>query len=101
VPCSYFLFFAEVLLKVVHPLKVYHNTKFHGATLSGAIFVLPQNFELSCHFGMVADTSPKLWRRGHLQWHDLITEFHKNLPIRSEVQRGDKHTDRMVIYKPT
>jgi hypothetical protein len=27
-----------VLLKVVHPLKVYQYTKFHGPTLTGASF---------------------------------------------------------------
>jgi len=38
-PCSYFSFFAKmVLLKVVHPLKIYQNTKFHGPTLTGTSF---------------------------------------------------------------
>jgi hypothetical protein len=46
---------------------------------------------------MVAATALKTWRRGHLQWHDLRTEFHKNLAVGSEVDRGDRHTDRMVI----
>jgi hypothetical protein len=27
-----------VLLKVVHPLKIYQYTKFHGPTLTGASF---------------------------------------------------------------
>jgi hypothetical protein len=72
-----------VLLKVVYPLKIYQNTKFHGPTLSDASFASPQKFE--CHFGMVAATALILWPRGNLQWHDLPTEFHKNLPIGSEV----------------
>jgi hypothetical protein len=38
-PCSQFSFFAkEVSLKVVHPLKICHNTKFHGPTLTGDSF---------------------------------------------------------------
>jgi hypothetical protein len=35
--CSYFSFLAKMaLLKVVHPLKIYQNTKFHDRTLTGA-----------------------------------------------------------------
>jgi hypothetical protein len=37
---------------------------------------------------MVAATALKLWIRGCLQWHDLSTEFHKNLPVGSEVDSG-------------
>jgi hypothetical protein len=48
------------------------------------------------HFGMVAVTALKLWLRGHLQWHDLPTEFHNNLRNDSKVI-GDRYTDRMVI----
>jgi hypothetical protein len=33
------------LLKVVHPLKIYQYTKFHGPTLTGAILHPPQKFE--------------------------------------------------------
>jgi hypothetical protein len=56
------------------------------------------------HFGMVEGTGLKIRRRGHLQLHDLLTEFHKNLPICSKVIRGghthrqtDNQTDRLVI----
>jgi hypothetical protein len=46
-------------------------------------------------FGIVGATGlKKLWRWGHLQWHDLPTEFLENLP--SEVIGGDKQMDNMV-----
>jgi hypothetical protein len=35
-------------------------------------------------------------RRGHLQWHDLHAEFHKNLLIVSGVINGGQ-TDSLVI----
>jgi hypothetical protein len=47
------------------------------------------------HFGMVKCTGLKVRRRSHLQWHDLTTEFHKNLRIGSKVIRGG-HTDRQT-----
>jgi hypothetical protein len=34
----------------------------------------------------------KFWRRGHLQWHDLPTEFHKHEPNGSKIDKG-RHTD--------
>jgi hypothetical protein len=35
----FFLFLTKIiLLKVVHPLKIYQYTKFHGPTLTGASF---------------------------------------------------------------
>jgi hypothetical protein len=38
-PCSYFLFLTKVvLLEVVHPLKIYQNTKFQDPVLTGASF---------------------------------------------------------------
>jgi hypothetical protein len=48
---------------------------------------------------MVATTALKFWLQGQLQFYDLPTEFHKNLPVCSEVGgRGQtRHTDRMVI----
>jgi hypothetical protein len=53
------------------------------------------------HFGMVESKGLKSTEsRDHLQWHDLPTEFHKNLPIGSKVIRGghtDRRTDRLVI----
>jgi hypothetical protein len=41
------------------------------------------------HFGMVEDTGLKSTAsRGHLQWHDLPTKFHKNLSIGSKLRGG-------------
>jgi hypothetical protein len=40
-----------------------------------------------CHFGIAA-TELQLWGRGHLQWHDDHTEFHKYLPAGTKVDEG-------------
>jgi hypothetical protein len=45
------------------------------------------------HFGMVEAKRLKNAGRGYLQWHDLPTQFHKNL-IHSKVIRGDPRTGR-------
>jgi hypothetical protein len=49
------------------------------------------------HFGMVAATALKLRSRSHLQWHGLPTEVHKNQSVGPELDREDRHTERMVI----
>jgi hypothetical protein len=42
---------------------------------------------------MIKAMGLKLWRRGHIQWHDLTAKFHKNLLISSKADRGkDTHT---------
>jgi hypothetical protein len=46
------------------------------------------------HFVMVVATGLKLCLRGHIQWHDLSTEFHENLLISSKVDGGDIHSHR-------
>jgi hypothetical protein len=48
------------------------------------------------HLGMVEDTGLEVRRRGYLQWHDLPTEFHKNLPIGSKVIGGGGRTHRQT-----
>jgi hypothetical protein len=48
------------------------------------------------HFGMVESTGWKVLRRGHLQWHDVPTEFHKNLLIGSKVIKGGRGADRQI-----
>jgi hypothetical protein len=45
-----------VLLKVVHPLKIYQYTKFHGPTLTGASFASTSEVLNIRHFGMVEGT---------------------------------------------
>jgi hypothetical protein len=47
---------------------------------------------------MVAATALKIWCRDHLQWHDLPTKFRKNIPVVSEVDRGERHRE-MIDYE--
>jgi hypothetical protein len=48
-----------------------------------------------CHFKTAEAMGLKLWRRGHLQRHDLHAEFHENLPADLLVISGrDRRTDR-------
>jgi hypothetical protein len=49
------------------------------------------------HCVMVATTALKLWHRGNLQWHDIPTKFHKNLPIVSKVDRGEHRQDGDLV----
>jgi hypothetical protein len=73
-----------VSLKVVHPLRIYQNKKFHGPTLIGASFTSTSKVLTSAILERLQLRHYKLWRRGHLQWHDLSKEFNKNLPFGSE-----------------
>jgi hypothetical protein len=56
----------------------------HGSTLTGASFASPQKFERppTCNdlsYGI------KIWRRSHLQWHDVCPEFQEKLPVASKI----------------
>jgi hypothetical protein len=63
-------FLKVVLLKVDEPLKISQYTQFHGHTLTG------ENFA-SAIFERLKLWDYQLWRRDHLEWHDLHAEFHK------------------------
>jgi hypothetical protein len=90
-----FVFFLTkmVSLKVVHPLNIYQYTKFHVPALNGASFTSISEVWTSAILEWLKVRDWKVWRRGHLQWHDIPTEFHKNLPIGSKVIEGDTQTD--------
>jgi hypothetical protein len=45
-----------VLLKVLHPLKVYHNTELYSSTFTGASFASTSEVWMSVIFGMVVVT---------------------------------------------
>jgi hypothetical protein len=71
-------FFAKlVLLKVVHPLQIYQQTKFHGPVLTGASFASNPVVSTSTILEWLKLNDKELWCLGHLQWHDLPTKFHK------------------------
>jgi hypothetical protein len=91
-----FLFLKKmVLLKVVHPLKMYQYTKFYAPTLTGASFVSTLEVRTSAILEWLKIRDYKIRRRSHLKLYDLLTEFHKNLPIGSKVIMGG-HTDRQT-----
>jgi hypothetical protein len=87
-----FVIAVVVLFKVVHHLKIYQNKKLHGPTLTSASFAPISEVWTSAIFEVIAKAL-KIMASRSLQWHDLPTEFHKNLPIGSNTQ-----TDRMIIY---
>jgi hypothetical protein len=85
-----------VLLKVVHPLKICQFFKFSWYHVEWCKFCIHLRSLNVRHCLMVEGTGLKSMHQGRLQWHDLPTEFHKNLPIGSKVIRGDTQTDRQT-----
>jgi hypothetical protein len=56
----FFVFLTKmILLKVVHPVKIYQYTKFHVATLTGASFANHLRSLNVRHLGMVEGTGLK------------------------------------------
>lgn len=86
-PYSTFVYFFSkiVLLNTVHHLHFYKHAKFYGPTLNFATFAFTSKA------GVVEGTGLKCVASRSLQWHDLPTQFHKNLQIGSEFQR--EHSD--------
>jgi hypothetical protein len=86
-----------ILLKVVHPLKLYRNTKFHGPTLSGASFASPQKFG---HPPFWNDCSYSVKNYGVEVIFNGMTSplnFIKLYQLVHKLVGGDRHADRMVI----
>jgi hypothetical protein len=70
----FFVFDKNGLIKSCSSFEDLSVYKFHGPTLTGASLHPPQTFSVR-HFGMVEGAGLKVRLRGHLQWHDLPTEF--------------------------
>jgi hypothetical protein len=103
---AFFIFDKDVFIKSCssfEDLSVYKISWSHVDWCKFCIHLRSLNVH---HFGMAEGTGLKVRRRGHLQWHDLPTEFHKNLPVGSKVIKGehtDRQTDRQTgwwSYKP-
>jgi hypothetical protein len=91
-PCSHFSFFAKVvLLKVVHRLTIYRSTKFDGPTLTGASFTSASKIWTSSSLERLQLRYWKLLHWGHLQCHDLCTEFHKICQLVQKFIGGQIH----------
>jgi hypothetical protein len=56
--------------------------------LIGESFASTSEVLMSAILELLKLWNQKLWRRDHLQWNDLCTSFHENLPTGSKVNRG-------------
>jgi hypothetical protein len=96
-PCSYFFVFDKNgLIKSCsssEDLSVFKISCYHVDWCKFCIHLRSLKVR---HFGMVEGTGLKVRRRDHLQWHDLPTKFHKNLPIGSNVIMGETQTDGQI-----
>jgi hypothetical protein len=94
-PCSNLSFFAKsVLIKSCSSSEYLSEYKISWSYVDWCKFYIHLKSLNVRHFGMVATTALKLWYRGHLQWHDLPTKFHKNLPLGSDVDwEWGRHTE--------
>jgi hypothetical protein len=88
-PCSHFCFFAKSgLIKSCSSCEDLSEYKISWSCVDWCNFYIHLKSLNVRHFGMIAAPALKLWLRGHLQWHDFFTAFHKNLLIGSEVDGG-------------
>jgi hypothetical protein len=95
-PPAKFPFLAKVVtFKVVHPLKAYYNTKFHGPTLLVQMLHPPQKFERppfwnGCSYGIkhygIEVTFNGMTSLNFIQFYHLVQNF-----------MGGGHTDGVVI----
>jgi hypothetical protein len=92
----FFFFYKMALFNFIHPLKIYSQTKFHDRTLTGASIASTSEVLTPAILEWLKLRDWKVWRRGHSQWHNLPTEFHK-IFLFQKLLGGQRRTDRIVI----
>jgi hypothetical protein len=89
-PPPTFIFFVvhrNYLIKSFSSLEAPSAYKFHGPSISGVIFASTSEVYTSIIMELLKLCDYTVWHRGHVRWHDLLAEFHINLPIISKVIR--------------
>jgi hypothetical protein len=71
------------------------NLTFNSPRLTGASFSSTSEVWIYVIFKLLKPWDGKSWRRGHLKWHDLLAEYHEDIPVGSKVISG-WHTDRQT-----